>query len=189
MLLLTLYKQHYLDQYDKEMETDFSCLGYYDGLKITCIQEHDTTFPMSEMWAKTGEQIRGLNGRFSNQNIGLFRCNASGYVWNKLPKLPFMALGFVKIKESIKASEVYAKIEEKSRHNESDVDKVCEVLTYYTFDNADIVILIKGNNLTLLEEVLRDIEGMEEIIYLHSIWGIDETYLKECKNSKKGRNP
>lgn len=185
MLLLTLYKQHYLDQYDKEMETDFSCLGYYDGLKITCIQEHDTTFHMSEMWAKTGEQIRGLNGRFSNQNIGLFRCNASGHVWNKLPKLPFMALGFVKIKESIKASEVYAKIEEKSRHNESDVDKVCEVLTYYTFDNADIVILIKGNNLTLLEEVLRDIEGMEEIIYLHSIWGIDETYLKECKNSKK----
>lgn len=185
MLLLTLYKQHYLDQYDKEMETDFSCLGYYDGLKITCIQGNDMAFPMSVVWTKTGEQIRKLNGRFSNQNIGLFRCNTSGYSWNELPRLPFMALGFVKIKETMKASEVYEKIEEKSRHNTNGSDELCEVLTYYTLDNADIVVLVKGNNLILLEEVLRDIEGMEEVIYLHSIWGIDEGYLKECKDGGK----
>ena len=189
MLLLTLYKQHYLDQYDREMTTDFSCLGCYDGLTITCIQENNMAFPMSVVWAKTGEQIRKLNGRFSNQNIGLFRCNASGYSWNELPRLPFMALGFVKLKESIRASEIYEKIEGKSKYNAIGSDELCQVLTYYTFDNADIVILVKGNSLILLEEVLRDIEGMEEVTYLHSIWGIDEGYLKECKDGGQILDP
>lgn len=32
--LLTLYKQHYLDEYDASLECQYSCLGYYDGINV-----------------------------------------------------------------------------------------------------------------------------------------------------------
>ncbi|EOS41647.1 hypothetical protein C809_04218 [Lachnospiraceae bacterium MD335] len=183
MLLLTLYKQHYLDCYNENMNAEFSCLGYYDGLDITTIKQKDKIFPMAEVWNETGNQIKRLKGRFSNQNIGLFRCDDLLGKWNDLEQLPFMAVGFIRVKDSIKASGLYAEIENKSTYGNMRTNKICKVLTYYTFDNADLVVLARGNSIHLLEETLQEIEKMEEIVYLHSILGINETYLKDCESN------
>lgn len=184
MLLLTLYKQHYLDCYNDAMNVDFSCLGYYDGLNITKIEQKDKIFPMADVWQETGAQIKKLRGRFSNQNIGLFRCNDLGGTWNDLEELPFMAVGFIRVKDNVKASELYATLENRPIYNEEYIGGICKVLTYYTFDNADLVVLARGNSIVLLEKIFQWIEDIEEIVYLHSILGIDENYLKDCERSK-----
>ena len=36
--LLTLYKQHYLDDYDVSLKSQITCLGYYDGLDIKKVE-------------------------------------------------------------------------------------------------------------------------------------------------------
>lgn len=39
--VLSLYKQHYFDHYDPNMDNHYSCLGYYDGIAIKEIPSED----------------------------------------------------------------------------------------------------------------------------------------------------
>ena len=39
--ILSLYKQHYFDHYNPNMDNQFSCLGYYDGISVTEIPAED----------------------------------------------------------------------------------------------------------------------------------------------------
>lgn len=39
--ILSLYKQHYFDHYNPDMDNQFSCLGYYDGISVTEIPAED----------------------------------------------------------------------------------------------------------------------------------------------------
>ena len=41
--LLTLYKQHYLDHYIKPLQSQITCLGYYDGLDIEVIEDNNAS--------------------------------------------------------------------------------------------------------------------------------------------------
>ena len=49
--ILSLYKQHYFDRYEPEMDNQYSCLGYYDGISITEIDTADENF-RSVLFAK-----------------------------------------------------------------------------------------------------------------------------------------
>ena len=194
--LLTLYKQHYLDYYGDNLKSGVSCLGYYDGIDVKKIEDKvysqlfqkKSQAPISELWYSTGEKIEEIKGGYSNQNIGLFRGISDDDVikvdrfWEK-DGLPFFAVGFAKIKYPMEYEKVANQIDmfEVSEKGEP----ICNILSYFTFDNADLVIFLKSNSLMLLTKIQEKIEELDEIVYFHPILGIFEDYLQACMENKE----
>lgn len=195
-ILLTLQKQHYLDQYDESLKAKITCLGYYDEIAIRptetnsgILYQKKSNSPVSYFWHNTGDEIRKLSGGYSNQYIGLFRCKEADEdkildeYWEEEGKLPFFAVGFLKLYQVSNYKEVIKCIEQRSTACSD--EKICKMVTYCTFDNADLIVLMKSNSLCKMEEILQKIEGDENISYLHSIIGIDEVYLEACAENGK----
>ena len=80
--LITLYKQHYLDQYSKPLQSEYSCWGYYDGMDIGEMQdmrlgrvsENHSVTPISQLWYMIGKKVEETTGQYGSINIGIFRC-------------------------------------------------------------------------------------------------------------------
>lgn len=197
--LLTLYKQHYLDDYDVSLESQITCLGYYDGLDIKKVENgifgkeknKKQLAAITEIWYSTGKSVEQLSGGHSNQNIGLFRYGKSKKqqeythkYWDIEKKLPYFSVAFLKIKESLDYGEEGQAIEQYfwKRYGSLEEQRVCIALTYNTIDNADLVVLIKSNSMIEIGHALDRIESDHcKVIYMHSILGIEEAYLQECK--------
>ena len=193
--LLTLYKQHYMDCYDDELCSDYSCWGYYDGLDIAEVKpkQYSSLFkgslsaPVSELWYKTGEKIGNMTGQFSSINIGLFRCMTDNEMketeafWKEKKKMPFFGIAFLQLDNPRDYRAISKRIEGKV----TDSERVCNVVAYYTYDNADMVLLISSNSLNMIEQQLQKADIISEIRYQHSIIGVSEQYLRDCKESKK----
>lgn len=197
--LLTLYKQHYLDDYDKIMKSQISCLGYYDGLDIKKVEECEIIenkkfqkrlATITEIWYSTGKKIEQLSGGHSIQNIGLFRYNrgeieqnyTTSY-WDTEKNLPYFSVAFLKLEEANKYSEAGMDIEKLFPLENMNLKKeTCIALTYDTIDNSDLVVLLKSNSMVQLGHALDNLETNSDlgVIYMHSILGIEEEYLKEC---------
>ena len=195
--LLTLYKQHYLDDYEEPLKSRISVLGYYDGIDIQKVERENfsnisakkSQAPISELWYDTGKKIEEMTGGKSNQNIGLFRCmggeeseKAVAEYWEYEKRLPYFAVGFLKIREPQKYREVGLNLEAAFNVGADDAGRLCVALTYITFDNADLVILIKGNSMTRMCGLMEATERREEVLYAHFIPGVEEGYLEACKD-------
>lgn len=202
--LLTLYKQYYLDSYPNALKCQYTTWGYYDGMDITkedgsisCsnLFEKRSEAPISQIWYNTGEKTRSLEGRYGNQNIGLFRCVSdkeeeraaqTEWFWSVQSTVPFTAVGFLQLKDSSAYERVSREIDKKGKGNHSRLrEKYCSVITYCTYDNADLVVLLQANSLAELEGTLKAIESMPAVRYMHPIMGISEPYLWECKKSSE----
>ena len=130
-----------------------------------------------------------MTGGKSNQNIGLFRCmggeeseKAVAEYWEYEKRLPYFAVGFLKIREPQKYREVGLNLEAAFNVGADDAGRLCVALTYITFDNADLVILIKGNSMTRMCGLMEATERREEVLYAHFIPGVEEGYLEACKD-------
>lgn len=193
--ILTLYKQHYLDEYKRPLISQYTCWGYYDGLDIkkTEKSEYSSLFekrsqsPISDLWYCTGEKIGELKGGYSSQNIGIFSDRSdkkAEMFWDDANRLPFLSIGFVKIRNSLNAKKICQDIENGILEDDNQ-EKICLALTYYTYDNADLVVILRGNDIIQMEKRMQSIEKMDDINYLHSIMGASEKYLQCCYAEKK----
>lgn len=195
--LLTLYKQHYMDCYEEELCSDYSCWGYYDGLDIVKVEPMQNSSllienmptPISDLWYKSGEKISGMTGQYGSINIGLFRYEDEKDMASKLEtfwitkeKMPFFGVSFLQLADPMQYKLLGNNIEDAIK---SDSDKICHVITYCTYDNADMILLIVGNSLNQIEKYLQEIDSMPEIRYQHSVLGVSEKYLGDCKTNKK----
>lgn len=192
--LLTLYKQHYMDCYDGKLCSDYSCWGYYDGLDIAKVESiqysslliDNMSAPISDLWYKSGEKIGGITGQYGSINIGMFRYEKDKSMrtetfWVQKEKMPFFGVSFLQLNDPMQYMPLGRKIEEGVS---SDSDKMCDVITYCTYDNADMILLIIGNSLNQIEKELQKIDSMPEIRYQHSVLGVSEQYLSDCKTNK-----
>lgn len=189
--MLTLMKQHYMDKYSTPLECQMSCWGYYDGVNITKPEktnsplfEKRTQSPISELWYGTMQRASHLKGKHSEQNIGLFRNEdeLSKAFWKEFNRTPYFMVGFLQLEDSMRYKECAKEIEAKYQRERTDgKDVQVGTIVYYTFDNADLVIMIQSNSIHALEKSIREIEDMSQIRYFHSIMGISEAYLKDCK--------
>lgn len=196
--ILTLYKQHYLNVYDTPLESEYSCWGYYDGISIKSMEKKEsklfkkkTASPISELWYNSMLQTERLKGLYSKQNIGIFRCvddqqkdNGINF-WNSNKNMPFFGVGFLQLKCKKNYEKVSVDIEDTYKDNVTG-DIKYGVITYCTFDNADLIILLHGNRLQKLEDVILDIEDNPEIEYCHSIMGVSEAYLEKIQKGEVG---
>lgn len=197
--VLAIYKQHYLDRYDKALKCMYSSLGYYDGFDIEDAGEQLTKkrglftkssdSPIASLWYATQEiyakQIDGLKGM---QIVGLFRekddlCN---YFWAENNYSPYFAIGFAQLVKRNDFKTVADSIERIGIQGyEFPVEnkKCARILTYYNFDNADLVILVHGNSIKKMQQVLKSIENNKGLRYVHTIQGIREDFLSAFADS------
>lgn len=144
--------------------------------------------PVSELWYKTGEKIGSMTGQYGSINIGLFRCMEKSEIqkieefWNKKEEMLFFGVSFLQLDDSLNYHKLSGRIE---REVSGEEGKICHIITYCTYDNADLVLLISGNSLRIIEQQLQEIDSMPEVRYQHSVLGVSERYLGDCKASKK----
>lgn len=200
--LLTLFKQHYRDGYDTSLKGHYSCWGYFDGLDISPIPS-DTPLDglFSALWSRNGKKIAMQKGDYSSQNISLLRYlpdektqRMTGGFWED--NLPFFAVMLVQLEDESNFARVGAMAEEignsqyqEQKQGESGHSTVCRTLSYYTFDNSDLVLLVRSNSLHHLQRTIHEMEAWPEIRYVHSVLAVSESYLdlhKKGKTSKDG---
>lgn len=204
--IISLYKQHYFDNYAPNMHTDYSCWGYYDGISITQVDTSDdkknishlfekrSNACISPVWCGTAHSADDLNGTYSKQSIGIFRCfdSSANITWEKNSKIekmsPYFALAFLQLALPEQYADIEQKIEGMSVYScdaYNDYDTSLPYVffnTYHTYDNADLIILLYSNNLKQMNAALTDVETDERIRYMHSIMGVSENYLNDCRN-------
>ncbi|HJD45212.1 MAG TPA: hypothetical protein H9909_00070 [Candidatus Mediterraneibacter norfolkensis] len=202
--ILTLYKQYYLDSYPVPLKCQYTTWGYYDGINITksengincsTLFKKKSQAPISQIWYDTGAIIGKLEGKYGNQNIGMFRCvseqekkriEQTKEFWRIQNKMPFIAIGFLQLNKCDDYEKISRKIEAKGdEHEKRLTDECCFILTYCTYDNADLIVLLQANSIIKLESTLQEIEGMPDVEYMHSIMGVSEVYLGECSQKSE----
>lgn len=184
---LILYKQHYRDNYTdgKALSDDiFSSFGYYDGFKVECVGNCDKETFIETLYNKSHKPIEKLNGKYGIQIVGMFRTaypKIKKETFDIYKKSLFAAVGFVQINEmyDIKAdpglSRLIKKLEKIDRN----------ILVFGTFDNADLIILIKGYCLQQINDIIDHIDSLDEVCYMHTITGVSQMYLNKSVKEKK----
>ena len=181
--ILTLYKQHYLEEYAVPLESEYSCWGYFDGMDITDVMQGESALfekksraAISDIWYQTAKKIKEQKGRFSQQNIGVLRCeegqddHREWLFWDKSTRKIFLSVCFVQLRDKTHASELRKKWEEIS-------DKVVQILTYVTFDNADLVVFFQSNSFAQIAKRIQMIDTDSNVAYVHPISGVQEKTL------------
>lgn len=184
---LILYKQHYRDNYTdgKALSDDiFSSFGYYDSFKVECVGNCDKETFIETLYNKSHKPIEKLNGKYGIQIVGMFRTaypKIKKETFDIYKKSLFAAVGFVQINEmyDIKAdpglSRLIKKLEKIDRN----------ILVFGTFDNADLIILIKGYCLQQINDIIDHIDSLDEVCYMHTITGVSQMYLNKSVKEKK----
>lgn len=186
--ILILYKQHYLNQYIDVLDCQYSCWGYFDGMDVIGVKksnsqlfEKKSNAALSDTWYQTAYQTKNQKGIASEQSIGLFRCeegedNKEEKFWEKGTRKAFLMACFVQLSEEKKKEEARSEIEQCATEE-------VDIISYFMFDNADMVLFFQGNSFTKMLEQLKKIDEKEYVVYSHPICGVLEELLTKMKNS------
>lgn len=204
--VLAIYKQHYLDNYSNSLDCTYSSLGYYDGFDIFDANDQKTKerhlftrssdSPISSLWYATQEvYANNLNGLKGMQTVGLFRDSKDNdrchWFWEEDKYTPYIAIGFAQLQDRNSLQNAVKEIEDIGNQEEVfpiEEKKCARVLTYYNFDNSDLVILAHSNSVKKLQTVLRRIEKNKLLVYLHTIQGIREDFLRSFADTQNDRS-
>lgn len=205
--IVSLYKQHYFDYYiDPEMNNQYSCLGYYDGIGICQIPESDgnsvkhnsysselfkkkSQACLSRVWAGTARETAAMNGKYSKQIIGIFRCITQPAdqlqpEYRDVEKhSPYFLLLFLQAKQHTDYEKLEEDINALSEYPQNLKKPYISFAVYHTYDNADLVILAYSNSMRKIGEKLSSIRSLQNVCYLHPLIGISEAYLHDCQSS------
>ncbi len=188
--VLIIYKQHYREKYEIPLNSQFSCFGYYDGVSITSVNdlkgsellEKRTHSPISTLWYATQKASSQISGRFSEQIVGLFR-KSDDSVTDDFINYPYLSVCFLQVDTDINEIELSHELEEKLSHTDSDASIF--VKAFLTFDNASIICISYSNSMYLLCRHTREIERYDGVLYSHSIFSVNEEYLKLCSQQQR----
>lgn len=208
--ILSLYKQHYFDHYiDPEMDCQYSCLGYYDGIGISRIPESGPASGnnaekdyyssqlfrkksqacLSRVWSGAAQETIKINGKYSKQIIGLFRCTSAEKEDHRTDcddaesSSPYLLLLFLQAKNHTDYAELEQKIYTFCEYPQNPDCPYVFLSVYHTYDNADLVILAYSNSMHKLGSVLSRIHALPNVCYLHPLIGISENYLQDCQQN------
>lgn len=182
--ILTLYKQHYLERYERPLECEYSCWGYYDGMSITEVKESKSTLykkrsvaGISNLWYETVNKAKELRGYASQQNIGLFRCSLDDNdtreekFWSQTNRKIFMSVCFIQLNDCVELEDFRTKLENMTN---SEV----ELLAYFTFDNADLILFLQSNSYRIISEKIQEVDREDSVLYMHPVNSVWEKTLK-----------
>lgn len=195
--LLTLYKQHYINEYPEKLKSEYSCWGYFDGLDVTNVVSGNSSLftkksqaAISDVWYQTAKKIQEQKGFYSQQNIGLFRCentekqngNSEQDFWNN--RKIFLTVCFIQLQNSNQIDNTKLNFIRNNIENMKD-DKVM-LLTYVTFDNADLILFLQSNSFAKITKKIEHLDKTDYIKYIHPICGVYQSSLDTLKQIEKG---
>ncbi len=198
--LLKLYKQHYLDRYEKEKMAveEYSCWGYFDCMTVEKVENRGDigllytkgNVNMTDLWYSTARNIEKFSGYYGQQNIGIFRYETKEEVikdedfWAKGNEDIILCSCMVQIDEAHVIKESISKIEQlicEERKKQVDVQGI----VYRTFDNADLIVFFKGNSYAAIAQVIDELGRIEGVIYIYSVCGIAQAYLDAIEGQEE----
>ena len=197
--MLTLFRQHFLNDYQIQMNCQYTCWGPYDGLdieKVNCERESKLFTKMSNavisnFWYDTGEKVCKLEGEYSGQSIGIFREVADEIdngetrtFWNNMEYLPFICVGFLKLENPKSYASIAKTIDSYKSGLDRKKEAFCRALSYTTYDNADLIVVLQGNSLRTVQKILEDVEHIPDVKYIYTIMGISWPYLEYISNNQ-----
>lgn len=190
--ILTLYKQHYLNQYSSSLDTEYSCWGYFDGMDISDVRSGNSSLfrkssnaAISDVWYETARKVYDQKGYSSQQNIGIFRCekgevDRESVFWDQ--KRIFLSVCFLQLKDSNTLDTEKIKCIRMDIENRSD-DHV-NMITYVTFDNADMILFLQSNSFLEITNKIKEIDSLPDVVYLHPINSVREESLHNMLQSQ-----
>lgn len=203
--ILSLYKRHYLNHSTKDnsMNCQYFCWGYFDGIQITNCADiiekqksnplfiKKTESPISDIWFTLTNLSQSASGIYGSQDIGIFRCkdatstdNNTDSFWEEENTYPFFSVAFLQLNNK----QLYESLQDKIEHTEqiakNPEEASCLIRVYATFDNADLIVLIQGNNLILQKSIIQEIRELPEVNDLYSISGVHKDYLSFFSKNK-----
>lgn len=191
--ILTLYKQHYREKYSHELDTEYSCFGYYDGLDISEVENEKNRLSLSQGSINITDTWFGIlnmagkpelvNGSNSQQNFVLFYTdnesdteNNEELFWKE--DRAFLAVMFVQVNGSRKQS-LNDNINAIRRFIVGEYENNdCRIISYRLIDNADFLLAIKGNSYAQISNIVKEIQNIKSIIYVNTIFSVHSKYLK-----------
>lgn len=198
--ILQLYKQHHIKKYGELTEGQYSCWGNYDSMSIQVVTLQKDTLIISrdalgltDMWYQLSDMLGKQDGSYSQQCIGLiYNEQDDGTLESFLvPNEYFCCACLIKLRDSyqtdvynkltnmIKASNKTYEPSISTSESSDDIKAYVHSICFRTMDNADAVVLIKGNSYQkIMDHVVTIIGNIEEILYTYSICGINQKYLK-----------
>ncbi len=195
VFIITLYKQHYRKSYNIPLSSQYSCWGYYDGLSIdpvdydkdTALVPEATDSPVSALWYGMEQATLDSDGLSGRQLIGVFRTKSqadelSAKYWSDNPTFPYTCLCIIKLGETVTPLEFSKKLDAEFAVS-SGSNEIIGGISFFTFENADLIFLTHSNSLKLLCSNIIKLKKMSEIRYMHSIHGVSEEYLLACSNA------
>lgn len=185
--ILRLFKQHHIKEYTNLTEGQYSCWGNYDSMSVEMVTHQKNTLIVSrdalgltDMWYQLSNILGEQDGTYSQQCIGLI------YKGNKIledflvPDEYFCCACMLKLRNSYQ-TEVYDNLMlhlGNSEDAEGYVDSIC----FRTMDNADAIVLIKGNSYKkIMNQVIDISRKVKDIVYSYSVCGVNQQYLRNDK--------
>ncbi len=187
--ILTLYKQHYLNEYSQNYKWQYSTLGYYDGMKIIKVKQHtdkrlavinSNHADLTDLWYDIAENVSEGNGTYGQQNISLLKFGDDNMpdrdkaFWEDTSA--FLCATFIQIdqKLDIVDIDVTSAFIEQRMNNQTNI----RAIIYRTLDNADAILFMKSKQYQAIISAIESLGNMDEILYTHSVLGIS----RECLN-------
>ena len=185
--ILRLYKQHHIKEYTTLTEGQYSCWGNYDSMSVEMVTRQKNTLIVSrdtlgltDMWYQLSNILGVQDGTYSQQCIGLI------YKGNKtledflVPDEFFCCACMLKLENSYQTSAYDNLMLDLglSEDAEGYVDSIC----FRTMDNADAIVLIKGNSYRkIMAQVIDLSRNNQHIVYSYSVCGVNQEYLRNEK--------
>lgn len=183
--ILRLYKQHHIKKYETLTEGQYSCWGNYDSMSIEMVRIQKNTLIVSrdtlgltDMWYQLSDMLGSQNGTYSQQCIGLIYEKQDNDVLESflIPDEYFCCACLIKLQNSYQTC-VYDNLS-LVLGTSDDSSGYAKSICFRTMDNADAVVLIKGNSYQkIMDQVINISKKVPEILYTYSICGVNQQYL------------
>lgn len=193
--VLKLYKQHYLENYEKMAVEEYSCLGYFDCMSVELVKNRQSkgllrtkgNINITDLWYTMANNTKKLNGYYGQQNIGMFRYETENSevkdeeFWKDEQRAIIVIACMIQLTDFVNVAKSMKEIEELSCGQTN-----VRGITYRTFDNADLILFLTGNSYTTLSYLIDTIRNRKDVVYTYSVCGIAQKYLELLEKTDKG---
>lgn len=183
--LIQLMNNYYKDRtgIDQAMEQplgEFCCFGYFDAMSSSCVRFDSV---------KSGEGIKETvdkiivektDGKSSCRTLICLtdKDNQDELYWENQKKMPYLIVSIVRLNEQERRQE------EQLKAMINTVQQKEYVMAYYTYEQADLVIVKAARSYGEAIEFAGALRREEPIYKMYSIFAVQESVLKACKEDE-----
>lgn len=159
---------------------EYCCMGHFDALHIEMVEwVEEESENASNIRGKINQTItEKYNGCYNIKNVVCITSDDEKDVrfWEEAGNMPYLFISLVRMKPSEENSSV------KLDCLIQEFNKLDHVMTYYTYDHSEIVIIRTGKSYIKGFETILAMYNKVSILKMYSIFAVRESELKDCES-------